>query len=120
MQASKSDTFYGLHVAALKVRMKNDLYSMPHKEIDLLAMQVEKEPIYRLRLGSKPSVAVSCYDLIENFAPELESEYDSVNDLPIWAQEKLAVLMLLDPKQINDPIEGVGRRINEHVFWIIK
>lgn len=120
MQVNKTDTFYGLHVASLKVRMKNDLYRVSHREIDLLAMQIEKEPVYRLNLGKKPRVAVVCYDLIENFAPELESDYDSVNDLPIWAQEKLAVLMLLDPKEVNDPIEGVGRRINESVFWILK
>ena len=39
-------------------------------------------------------------------------------ELPKWVQDKLAVLMLLDPKKVNEEVESVGRRISENIFWV--
>lgn len=84
---------------------------------DTLAM-VAKQPIYRLTLNKNTSVDVDCYDLLENFAPELDKHYDDVHSLPAWVQEKISVLMVLDPTKVNDEITGIGRRINKNIFWV--
>ena len=75
-------------------------------------------PVYRISVHENARVNITWFDLIENFAPELDEVYDSVQDLPQWVQERLAVLMVLDPTQVNEEIEGVGRRISKHVFWV--
>jgi hypothetical protein len=77
-------------------------------------------PIYRLQINHDNSVDVDVYDMIEKFAPELEKYYSSVNDLPIWVQRKLSVLMLLDVNKINEEIDQVGKRINKNIFWVFK
>ena len=77
-------------------------------------------PIYRLQINHDHSVNVDVYDMIEKFAPELEKYYSSVNDLPIWVQRKLSVLMLLDVNKINEEIDQVGKRINKNIFWVFK
>jgi hypothetical protein len=58
--------------------------------------------------------------LLDNFKPELELTYDRGDDLPQWVQDKLAVLMLLDHNANNQEVAGVGRRINEDIFWVFK
>jgi len=86
-----------------------------------MRMLTENKVIYRLKLSdSTKSVDVDWYDLQENFAPELKRVYDSVHELPQWVQEKLSVLMVLDPTKINHNIDGVGRRINKDIFWVFK
>lgn len=91
-------------------------YNAPtyNKLLEMLAVR----PIYRLEFNDNHTIAVDTYDLIENFEPELKPWYDASKDLPEWAQEKLAVLMVLDPAKPIDEVEGVGRRINKRVFWI--
>lgn len=84
----------------------------------ILAM-ITKNPIYRLRLNKNASIDTDCYDLIDSFSPELKKHYDTVDDLPDWVQEKLAVLMVINPTQTGGrEVTGIGRRISELVFWI--
>lgn len=83
-------------------------------------MMLEKEPIYRIRVNEDTSVDTDCYDLLENFAPELKQRYDSVTSLPEWVQERLSVLMVLDPDKVTGEVTGIGRRINKRVFWVYK
>lgn len=78
------------------------------------------QPIYRIKISPSGVVYVTCYDLLEEFKQELKPRYSSVDDLPKWAQEKLAVLMLFDVKGQLPDIKGVGRRIDTNLFWIYK
>jgi len=48
---------------------------------------------------------------------ELEEWYDCVDDLPKWVQEKLAVLMMLEPFTTKYQPE-LGYRINDNEFYI--
>ena len=48
----------------------------------------------------------------------LRHYYDSVDDLPDWAQERLAILMMLPADKPTPEIPGVGRRISEDRFWV--
>ena len=44
--------------------------------------------------------------------------YDSVDDLPDWMQRKLAVLSSIDCSNLTEELEGVGRRVSGHVYWV--
>lgn len=82
---------------------------------------ITKDPIYRLQINRNSSVDIECYDLIENFSPELSRYYDHVDYLPQWVKAKLAVLMVIDPKAPGGrEVQGVGKRINKVVYWIYK
>jgi len=52
----------------------------------------------------------------------MEGTYKCMGDLPMWVQEKLALLMMTPDNTTTGaatvPIEGVGRRIARNVFWI--
>ena len=52
----------------------------------------------------------------------LERTYTCMGELPMWVQEKLALLMMTPDNNITKeatvPIEGVGRRIARNIFWI--
>jgi hypothetical protein len=51
---------------------------------------------------------------------EAEGIYNDTSLLPDWMQDKLAVLsmMKVDPPQTK--IEGVGMRVDQNVFWVLK
>lgn len=40
--------------------------------------------------------------------------------LPEWMQQRVTVLSMLTQRPPTEPIEGVGRRITDTVYWIIK
>ena len=46
--------------------------------------------------------------------------YDSMDKLPDWIQDRLAVLLLCDPTPPTKEVNGIGRRIDASVFWIHK
>jgi hypothetical protein len=48
----------------------------------------------------------------------LEGHYDTVDDLPQWMQDKLAVLVILHPPPPVTEIPGVGRRMGDNLYWV--
>lgn len=95
--------------------------TLSDQHIEILLNMLKEQPIYRVTIHDRTGeVNTDCYDLLENFAPELKMRYDTINELPKWAQEKLAVLMVLDPMKINNDIQGVGRRISRNIYWLYK
>ena len=89
--------------------------------VETLVSMLKQEPIYRLEIHDRTGeVITDCYDLLENFAPELKRSYNNINDMPKWAQEKIALLMVLDPSKVNEEVVGVGRRITRNVYWLYK
>lgn len=85
-----------------------------------ILQMMERQPIYRLSIEKDGTVFTYCYDLMEGFDPELNSMYKSVDELPQWVQDRLAVLMLCDHTKPMNEIGNVGRRITEDVFWITR
>lgn len=80
---------------------------------------VKQTPIYRVKINNNASIDTDCYDLIDSYCPKLDKHYAKVEDLPKWVQEKLAVLMVIDPEQVGGrEVEKVGRRINKMIFWV--
>jgi len=46
------------------------------------------------------------------------SEWRVLDDLPESIQQKLAVLLCIDPTPPADSIDGVGMRVSSDVFWV--
>jgi hypothetical protein len=44
--------------------------------------------------------------------------YADTSKLPDWMQEKLAVLTMMSSKPPTEPVDGVGRRINDNIYWV--
>jgi len=78
------------------------------------------ENVYRVMITpTTKQVEVVCLG-IDSVDSEAEGTYSDSSQLPAWMQEKLAVLsmMKVDPPQTK--VEGVGMRIDDDVFWVIK
>jgi hypothetical protein len=78
------------------------------------------ENVYRVMITPNTKVVdVVCLG-IDSVDSEAEGTYSDTSKLPQWMQEKLAVLsmMKVDPPQTK--VEGVGMRIDNDVFWVIK
>ena len=86
----------------------------------IMAHMIRDEPkTYRVSLNSKGGVEVVCFDL-ESIDSELEGYYDDVSALPVWVQEKVAVLAVCSPEPPTHTVEGIGRRISENIYWVYK
>ena len=72
--------------------------------------------IYRVSVSSK-KVDVVCFGLSRIDSP-LEGYYDTVDDLPQWVKERLAVLMITDSTPPTQEVAGIGRRISRTVYWV--
>ena len=94
--------------------------SAPEEIIFAYIEKAKKEPIYRIKLNLDGSVQTTCYEMLDAFSPELKSFYSSVDEMPKWVQDRIAVLMLLDPDKLNQEVENVGRRISDDIFWVFK
>jgi hypothetical protein len=81
---------------------------------------VQEKPIYRIMIKEDNSIETDCYDMIDLFKPELNKLYSSIDELPEWVKDKIAVLSVLNPDLRNEEVEGVGRRITKNVFWVYK
>jgi hypothetical protein len=74
--------------------------------------------IYRVELSKHTGkVQVMCLG-IETVDNPIEATYNDVSELPMWAQEKLSVLMMLKVDPPMEPVDGVGIRINNSTFWL--
>lgn len=47
-------------------------------------------------------------------------DYNSSSELPEWVKDRVAVLRMLPCDPTNSVVFGVGRRISEHVFWVVE
>lgn len=74
------------------------------------------DKLYRVVIQNG-KVSVSCFgmDLLD---PQAQGEYDSVDDLPKWVQDRLAVLMITPAEPPTYEVQGVGRRIDEFTYWV--
>jgi hypothetical protein len=98
----------------------NKMLSAPEEVLLSYIIMAKKNPIYKIQFNMDNTIRTDCYELLDNFKPELELAYEHANDLPQWVQDKLAVLMLLDHNANNQEVAGVGRRISESIFWVYK
>ena len=77
----------------------------------------EMDGIYRIDVNMLSGVVlVQCIGLwcLDN---QDGGEYADINSLPEWIQRKVAILMLADTK---NTVEGIGRRVSEGLFFVLK
>ena len=73
------------------------------------SMSLDHDTLCRVSIQPDTNtVQVVCIgmDRVDN---ELEGTYLSVEDLPQWVQERIALLMMADPD---------NQRVDQHTFWI--
>lgn len=80
-----------------------------------------EDNVYRLYIpnGLDNDITVLCFGL-DQVDEGIEGHYDNANALPVWMQERLALLLMIEPVPPISEVKGVGRRIDENVFWIYK
>ena len=98
----------------------NKMISAPEEVLLSYIKMARQQPIYKIHFQKDNTIHTACYELLDNFKPELELTYEHADELPQWVQDKLAVLMVLDHHANNLEVAGVGRRINEDIFWVFK
>jgi hypothetical protein len=86
-----------------------------------LHMVTDQHPstIYRIHLEDENTVDVTCIGL-ESVDSALEGTYDSLDALPEWVQERIAVLSMLSATPPTQDIPSVGRRITKRTYWVYK
>jgi hypothetical protein len=110
--------FYDLSFSNYKDVNGRREVSAPESEILRYIEMLKKEPIYRVEIKEDNTVETTCYEMLDAFDPQLKKWYESIDELPKWVQDKIAVLMLLDHTQTNKEIKNIGRRINNDVYWV--
>lgn len=87
----------------------------------LLHMHDVTDPIHddnTYRISVFPDgVDVICFGL-ESVDSQLEGHYDGIDLLPNWVKERLAVLNMMPATPPTNTVDGVGRRISAHVYWV--
>lgn len=84
-----------------------------------LLARMDDNNAYRIDIKSTGRIEVLCFG-IESVDTELEGYYDSLQDLPKWVQERVALLSMLKSEPPTEDVEGVGRRINMSTYWVYK
>lgn len=76
--------------------------------------------IYRVDINPHTNaVEVLCIGM-DSVDSGAEGNYHSVDTLPLWMQEKVALLMLTPLDKPTEVVEGVGRRIDANVYWVFR
>jgi len=75
-------------------------------------------PVYRVTIDpTTDRVEIMSFDLENVDAPDL-GQYSSINEAPKWVQDRIAVLMLVDPTPPTKEVDGVGHRIDANTYWV--
>jgi len=72
---------------------------------------------YRLSIDADKQISIVCFGL-PTVDANCAGTYDSVDDLPNWVQDRLAILMMIPITKPTPDIPEVGRRISTSVFWL--
>lgn len=86
-----------------------------------MALTVMKEKdYYRVAFGAFNEKINVTYLGIEVVDDSLSSDYDCVEQLPQWMQERLAILTMLSYEPPTEVVSGIGRRISKSTYWVEK
>ncbi len=78
------------------------------------------DKIYRVYIcPNTDTIAVACIGM-DSVDSEAEGDYHSVDALPLWMQEKIALLMMTGLDKPTKSVEGVGRRIDANTYWVYR
>ena len=97
-------------------------YRRVQAHVDMMVAKVLDEPepegdVVRIKIYTHGKVVVHSLNTIDT---GIDGYYDSVNDLPVWMQERLAILLLTSAVPPTQEVDGVGRRIDDRTFWLYR
>jgi hypothetical protein len=75
---------------------------------------------YRVEFDDKARPHVECLNYAFDMNPVQEGIYESIEALPQWIQDRLHVLSTFSSKPPTIDVDGLGRRIEENIFWVYK
>lgn len=108
---------YGKRSIASDLKLHDYYLARGSALMDLFSfMRISDDTTYRVHVRQS-SVEVFCFGL-ESIDAKCEGVYTSVECLPQWLQEHLAVLMVASSEPPTVDIPEIGRRISERVFWV--
>lgn len=119
---------YSLGGHERKLKLFLDMMALlPNKGLEIgkayiMLKMVTDQPastIYRIHIDPDNMVDVTCIGL-ESVDSALEGTYDSLDALPEWVQERIAVLSMLSATPPTQDIPSVGRRITNRTYWVYK
>jgi len=83
--------------------------------------ETQEDPAYRVIIdeSKKNSIEVQCIGMycVDSV---VDGSYSGMEELPQWMQEKVALLMMTPLDKPTSEVEGVGRRIDNNVYWIFR
>ena len=86
----------------------------------LVAWDPDEDNLYRVAIDPLTKrVEIICLG-IDAADTAVEGIYKDTSELPDWAQERLAVLSMMESKPPTTPVEGIGQRIDQYTFWIVR
>ena len=88
-------------------------------QIVSLCMQTRKpDTLYRVSVCNDTKQVQVLQIALEPIDTQIDETYGNVDQLPIWMQEGLAILTMTPHEPPTKEITGVGRRIDEHTYWL--
>ena len=75
---------------------------------------------YRVEFDDKGRPHVESLNYALDMEPVQEGIYESLEALPQWVQDRLHVLSTFSSKPPTIDVNGLGRRIEENIFWVYK
>lgn len=92
-------------------------YSVSPIDIKMGRRLLEDNDVYRVVLNSNSENVTVTHTKVDT---KLDGTYNSVEDLPQWMQDKLAVLAIMSFEPPTSHVKDVGQRISRFVFWVYK
>ena len=78
----------------------------------------QNDTLYRVNISNTTKqVSVLCLAM-ESLDEQDATTYDSVDELPSWIQEGLAILSMTSSEPPTKEVSGVGRRIDKDTYWL--
>ena len=74
----------------------------------------------RVDVSKPPQVEILVLDTLSVITPmgRMRCTYSTTDSLPEWLQRKLSVLMGFKHEIPTEPVQGVGRRVSQNVYWV--
>ena len=78
-------------------------------------MDATKSITYRVNIAYDTKQVTITSIGMESVDTTVKDNYNSVDELPTWMQDRLAVLSMLE---VPHMVAGVGSRIGPYLFWV--
>tara|TARA_R110000803_G_scaffold40175_2_gene86626 strand:+ start:2203 stop:2493 length:291 start_codon:yes stop_codon:yes gene_type:complete len=78
----------------------------------------QNDSLYRLKINKATKQVSVLRIAMESLDDECNTLYDTVDSLPNWLQEGVAILSMTSAEPPTQEVIGIGRRIDEDTYWL--